>query len=344
MLLPRPSLAVLLSAALALASPAQARSITVALTYDDLPELSLIDDQAYDDALNAALLAGLKRHHFPATGFVVESKLDDLDRARQTAILAQWLAAGMDLGNHTFSHDSPNDLGAARYIADIDKGDATTAALMAKLHKRPRWFRHPYLETGSPASVRRAIDHWLETHHYRVAPVSLVPSDFTFSEPYDAAILRHDEVHARELRRAWLAYLQRSITWYRKASHALFDRDIAYVMLLHATRLNADTIDDFATILARNHMKVVTLDKAMHDPAYRIPEAYAGKDGIDWMERWSLALNKPLPWDDFREPSARIQAEYRKVDKDAEAGTLNPDETAPPAPDEPPEAAKPATR
>ena len=319
----------------AAATPAAAHDATIALTFDDLPELSLIDSQAYDDSLTDDLLAGLRRHHFPATGFVVESKLDELDRARQTAILDKWLQAGMDLGNHTFSHDSPDELGTAGYIADIDKGDTVTRALMAKLHRRPRWFRHPYLETGSTPHARRAIDSWLAAHGYRVAPVSLVPSDFTFSEPYDAAVGRGETTHARELRRAWLAYLQRSITWYREASQVLFGRDVAYVLLLHATRLNADTIDDMAAMLARNHLRVVTLDKAMRDPAYRIPDSYAGKDGVDWMERWSLALKKPLPWESFREPPARIQAEYNKVDKDAESGPLNLDASAPPAPDEP---------
>jgi peptidoglycan/xylan/chitin deacetylase (PgdA/CDA1 family) len=331
-----------LIAALALASPACAKDAQVALTFDDLPALNLVDNQVFVDDLTARLIAGLKRHDFPATGFVVEGKLDDLVRDRQIADLQAWLDAGFDLGNHTFSHDSPNQLGAKAYIADIAKGDVEIRALLAARHRKPRWFRHPYLETGATPAIRKAIDDWLAANHYRIAPVSLVPSDYTFAEPYDVAIARKDTVHARYLRRSWLAYLQRSILWYREASHALFGRDVRYVMLLHATRLNADTIDDIAAVLKRDHLKVVSLDHAMKDPAYRIPDRYAGKDGIDWMERWSRALGKSLPWDDFREPPARIQAEYTRVDKDADEGKLPTDETAPPAPEEPAEAPAPS--
>jgi len=324
-----------LAAACLAITPAHARSGQIALTFDDLPELSLVTDQSYVDHFTDDLLAGLRRHHLPATGFVVASKLDELDRAHQIAVLDKWLAAGHDLGNHTFSHDSPNELGPNAYIADIARDDTPLRELMAPYHRHPRWFRHPYLETGSPAAARRQIDDWLATHGYRVAPVTLVPSDYIFSEPYDVAVARHEDAHARRLRRNWLAYLQRSISWYRQAAHALFGRDIAYVLLLHANKLNADTIDDLAAILNRNQLKAVSLDKAMRDPAYRTHDNYTGKDGIDWVDRWSQTLKKSLPWDSFREPPAAVKAEYDKVDKDAENGTLDLDHSAPPAPEEP---------
>jgi peptidoglycan/xylan/chitin deacetylase (PgdA/CDA1 family) len=53
----------------------------VALTFDDLPGLSLFNDQAWLDFINRELLRGLKRHHIPAIGFVNESKLDEAVRA-----------------------------------------------------------------------------------------------------------------------------------------------------------------------------------------------------------------------------------------------------------------------
>ena len=315
---------------LAVGGPAVAREARIALTFDDLPELSLVEDAGWDKDLNDRLLAGLRRHHLPATGFAVGDKLE-ADPAGQRAILESWLAAGFPVENHTYSHESPSELGTSGYIADIARNDAVLRPLLAQYHRRPRWFRHPYLETGSPAAARREIDAWLARHGYRVAPVSLVPSDYEFSEPYDAALAHRNDAHARAIRRAWLAYFCRSITWYREASHALFGRDVAYVLLLHANRLNADTIDDLAAILERDGLKAVSLDKAMRDPAYRIVDGYAGKDGIDWMERWSRALKKPLPWDRFREPPARIQAEYARVDKDAGTSPLTLDEVAPPA-------------
>jgi hypothetical protein len=54
-------------------------------------------DQPYVDDLNDRLLKGLRRHRLPAIGFVNESKLDEIDRARQIA----------NLDNHTYSQFNP---------------------------------------------------------------------------------------------------------------------------------------------------------------------------------------------------------------------------------------------
>jgi peptidoglycan/xylan/chitin deacetylase (PgdA/CDA1 family) len=289
---------------------------TVALTFDDLPGLSLLASQPYIDYINLMLLRGLKKHHFPATGFVNESKLDNGDRAHQITNLKRWLDAGMDLGNHTFSHESPNDLGAQRYIADIIKGEPVTKQLLAEHHKTMRYFRHPYLETGSPGAVKDAIDGWLATHGYTIAPVTIDADDWEFAQPYDDAIARHDEPRRLHIQREYLAYTERTMAWYQHAAQDVFGRQIAFVMLLHDTRLNADSLDDLADILKRRRLKPITLTQALKDPAYRTRDPYTGKDGIDWVERWSDELHKNMPWSTWQDPPKQIQDDYEKTEHD----------------------------
>ncbi len=300
------------------AAPAAARvnRSTIALTFDDLPALTILKDQASVNYLNAMIIRGLKRHRMPATGFVNESKIDELDRPQQIRILERWLDASMDLGNHTFSHESPNVLGAAGYIADVEKGEHVTRDLLAARNRHIQWFRHPYLETGTPEAVKLEIDDWLRSHGYRVAPVTIDANDWEFAEPYEDAIAGHDEARRKHILAEYLDYSVKTISWCRGAAHALFGRDIAYVMLLHATRLNADAIDELAEILKREKLKPVTLAQAMRDPAYRTRDPYVGKDGIDWLERWSIALRKELPWASFRDVPKEIEAAYDKVDRD----------------------------
>jgi peptidoglycan/xylan/chitin deacetylase (PgdA/CDA1 family) len=302
---------------LALAAP-EARATTgkVALTFDDLPALSLFADQSYVNYLNDMLLRGLRRHRLPAIGFVNESKLDALARPQQIANLEKWLDAGMDLGNHTFSHETPDVLGAKGYIEDIARGEPVTRSLLARRGKTLNWFRHPYLETGFPEPVKREIDAWLAAHGYRIAPVTIDADDWEFAEPYDDAISRHDEGRRLRIKKQYLEYTERTIAWYQSASNALFGRQIAFVMLLHATRLNADCIDDLAGILRRRKLTGVTLDEAMQDPAYRLDDPYAGHDGIDWMERWSNELHRDLPWGSWRDPPAQIVQEYDRGNND----------------------------
>lgn len=136
-------------------------------------------------------------------------------------------------GTHTYSHESPNALGAEAYIADIVRGEPVTTGLLRPYGRRLRWFRHPYLETGFPASVKRTIDGW------------------EFAEPYDDAIARKDNADQRRIKAEYLAYTASRIEWSIRSGRVLFRRDIAQVMLLHCTRFNADSIDDLAALFRR---------------------------------------------------------------------------------------------
>ena len=107
------------------------------------------------------------------------------------------------------------------------------------------------------------------------------------------------------------------IVWSQGAAQALFGRQIALVMMLHDTRLNADCIDALAAMLRRHRLRPVTLEQAMRDPAYRTPDTYAGSDGIEWLERWATAMHKPLAWDDFRLVPQDIVDDYARVDSGA---------------------------
>lgn len=299
------------------AVPPNARAAgKVALTFDDLPGLSVFADQPYVNYLNDTLLRGLRRHHLRAIGFVNEGKLDEINRTQQIANLGKWLDAGMNLGNHTFSHESPDTLGAQGYISDIARGEPVTRGLLKRRGKALEWFRHPYLETGFPEAVKREIDDWLTAHGYRIAPVTIDASDWEFAEPYDDAVARHDEARRLRIKAQYLGYTERTIGWYQSASNAVVGRQVAFVMLLHATRLNADSIDDLAAILKRRKLRGVTLEEAMKDPAYRIRDPYVGHDGIDWIERWSNELRKPLPWDSWQDPPAQIVREYDALNND----------------------------
>jgi len=288
----------------------------VALTFDDLPALTVLKDQPYVDYLTKTLVDGLKRRHIPATGFVNEGKLDDLIRARQIDNLKRWLDAGLHLGNHSYSHYSASTVGARAYIADIVRGEQVTRPLLEAHGEAMRWFRHPYLDTGSPAPVRREIDGWLAAHGYRVAPVTIDADDWEFAEPYDDAIARHDRPRQQRIRREYLAYTARRIAWSQASARVLFGRDIAHVMLLHGTRLNADTLGDLARLFRQAGLRPVSLSDAMRDPAYATRDDYAGKDGIDWLERWARTLHKTLPDAGNEDPPKDIQIEYDRVDND----------------------------
>ena len=291
-----------------------ARAEGVALTFDDLPTMALTASAPYAQATTKALLDGLRRHHLPATGFVIADKLDGDGGVARTALVDRWLDAGMALGNHTYSHVSLNKTPVEDYVAEVGRADGVLRPVLAARRRPLRWFRYPYLETGLTIEARRTFETWLADHGYRVAPVTMENSDYEFALPYDEAILRGDRAEAAKIKQAYLDYTAKAVAWYRTAGLQLLGRRPSFVFLLHATRLNADSLDRLAAILRRNDLHAISLDRAMQDPAYKIADAYAGPDGDEWLSRWARTLHKELPWDSFPEAPADIVAENDRLD------------------------------
>ncbi len=293
---------------------APAAAEDVALTFDDLPVFGKTVTTNDATAITRKLLRGLVANHLPATGFINEVKLEGDDRPERIALLTRWLDAGMDLGNHSYSHWSLTTTPVDAYIADVARGELRTRELLAARGRVPRWYRHPYLETGPSRAIRSEFEGWLTAHSYRVAPVTMENSDYLFALPYDDAIARGDHREARRIRAAYLHFTRAIIPWYREAALGLLGRRPAFVFLLHASRINADSIVALAKILHDDDLRPVTLDGAMTDPAYGIVDDYAGPNGDEWLTRWARTLHKDLPWASLPEPPAGIVAESARLD------------------------------
>ncbi|HET9629442.1 MAG TPA: polysaccharide deacetylase family protein [Novosphingobium sp.] len=301
--------------ALAACCSSAASAGEIALTFDDMPGIDL-PDPAYVHRINRDLLAGLQRHQFTATAFVNAGKFEQLRDPRGAAFLRTWLQGGMDLGNHTYSHESVNALGADAFMADVIKGEPVLLQALAGRHRALHWFRFPDLETGADAATKRSVEEALAARHYRSAPVTIDPDDWQFAEPYDEAVLHHDKARQKQIAGEYIAHLAEAIDWSRKASNALFGREIAFIILLHDSKLNADHMDSVARVLGERHLRVVSLDEAIRDPAYATPDGYVGPDGIEWLERWSRTLGRTLPWDDYPDVPADIVAAYDRIEHD----------------------------
>jgi peptidoglycan/xylan/chitin deacetylase (PgdA/CDA1 family) len=304
----------LISLAMAMAAATPAAAEDVAITFDDLPTLSLVDSTAYARETTRILLDDLVKADVPAIGFVNEDKLEGADHAARVALLSQWLDAGMDLGNHSYSHLSLTSTPVDAYIADVTKGETVTRALLAERGRAPRYYRHPYLETGATPEARVKFEGWLADHGYQVAPVTMENSDWLFALPYDEAVLSGDSNYAMQVQAAYLSYTAQIVPWYRQAAYDVLGRRPAFVLLLHASRLNADSFDGITKILTENDLHPVTLEKALDDPAYSIADTYTGPDGDEWLTRWAMTLHAQLPWKTLPKEPSDISTESARLD------------------------------
>src|SRR5829696_7883253 len=129
---------------------------TVAVTIDDLPVVSTRNDLQNRIKITKKLLGHIRKAKVPVIGFVNENKLYNADRRdeKQIDLLRMWLDAGLELGNHTYSHRSLNAIPLAEYQADLLKGESITRELLGRKKKTLRYFRHPFLQTGRSLDIK----------------------------------------------------------------------------------------------------------------------------------------------------------------------------------------------
>jgi peptidoglycan/xylan/chitin deacetylase (PgdA/CDA1 family) len=298
----------------ALSSLAQQRS--VALTFDDLPVVGTVDP-AEARSINTAILDSLDRHHAPAIGFVIESRVQDIGKSQGQELLSQWVERRYELGNHTFSHTISDNLTAEQFENGIVAGEVSFAAALSKVGKTPHFFRFPQNHTGDTKAKHDAIAAFLALRGYKVAVCTIDNEDTTFNAAYLKMLSSKDDASTTKLRVAYLAYTSTEIDYYTGLHKQIFGREIPHVMLLHVNRLNADLIDRLLKLFERKQYRFVTLDAALSDPALNTPDAFVprySKYGPMWGYRWAEELGVRVNGNLESEPPAWI-FQYAKEQK-----------------------------
>jgi peptidoglycan/xylan/chitin deacetylase (PgdA/CDA1 family) len=273
---------------------AQTKERFVAVTIDDLPVVAKNSDLRVRQEITRKLLAHIKKARVPAIGFVNEEKLyrDGKPDEAEIALLQSWLDAGLELGNHTYSHPSLHNISLEKYTEEILKGEIITKELLAKKKMQMRYFRHPFLHSGLDLETKQKLGDFLQTHKYTIAPVTLDNSDWIFARAYDNAIEKKDKNLQKRVGEAYLAYLDTKLDYWERQSVKLFEREIRQMMLLHANTINSDYFDDVAKVFKKRGYKFITLEEALKDEAYKLPDTFTRKAGISWLHRWALAKGK----------------------------------------------------
>ena len=274
----------LLTTALSPSQPAR----EVCFTIDDLPWVSAVPQPIESvEKQTRQLLAGLAAHRIPAIGFVNEGKLQRDGRAvpAQEQLLKLWLDAGLELGNHTFSHRDFHATPLDEFKQEVVRGEPVTTRLMGK---RPRYFRHPFLHTGRSLDDKKGLERFLAERGYRVAPVSIDNSDYIFASAYDRA----SASERTKVLDTYIEYMTAVVAYYEQQSQVIVGREIRQTLLIHANSLNAHAIDRLARMFEQRGYTFVTLDRALEDPAYGSADTYTGAAGMTWLHRWAITAGK----------------------------------------------------
>ena len=266
----------------------------VAVTIDDLPA-GMADrlPASQITAMTTKLLGTLRDQKIPVVGFVNEKKLFKSGEAdERIKALQMWLDYGFDLGNHTFSHASLNQIGLKDWEDDVLQGESVLKILMASHKMKLRYFRHPYLDTGRDLLTRRNAEAFLVERGYRIAPITLDGWDWAFAGIYEDAKQRNDTAMEQQIVKDYLAYHDAVFAYDEQLSKTVVGYEPKQILLLHASNLEADHIGELLDLIRKRGYRFITLEDALGDSAYSLPDTYVGEEGTGWLEHWAITQGK----------------------------------------------------
>src|SRR5215470_6602424 len=267
----------------------------VAITIDDLPA-GAAGFMTADEitSMTTRLLTTLRDQKVPAVGFVNEKKIYKTGEAdARIAALRMWLDYGFELGNHTYSHASLNRVGLKAWEEDIIQGESVMKLLLADHKMQMRYFRHPYLDTGRDLETRRKVEEFLTQRGYHIASITFDVWDWMYAPVYDDSKKRGDIKLQDDLVKSYLSYSDSVFAYDEQLSKQILGYECKQIILLHGNNLEADHIGDLLDVLRKRGYRFITLEDALSDQAYGLPDTYVGEEGTGWLDHWAITRGKP---------------------------------------------------
>jgi peptidoglycan/xylan/chitin deacetylase (PgdA/CDA1 family) len=277
-----------------IAAQAPAPERRVAITIDDGPVVGELKDLGNFQRISAGLMESLQAERVPATIFINERQLNvQGQRDGRAVVVAQWLDAGYDIGNHTYSHLSLNEVPLWQFEDNVIKGEVIMRPLIEERGSKLVWFRYPFLDSGTTAEVHQKFLDFLEQRHYRVAPITVDYKDYLFAGAYGRMLRAGKAEIAEKIRQAYLEQVDDGFAAAERISRDLFGYELPQILLIHCSELNSISLRGSIARMRTRGYRFVTLEEAMTDPAYARPDTFTGPGG-SWLERTGDAMGKPV--------------------------------------------------
>lgn len=267
----------------------------ISITIDDLPfNIAQRISNSEMKFRIEKLLGQIKTIGAPVVGFVNEVKLEVSNRRDQerVEILNLWLEAGVELGNHTYSHKGGNSVPLDEYKTDIVKGERTLLELLKARNETLRYFRHPFLHTGLTLEYKHSVENFLSERGYIIAPVTIDNSEWIFASAYDKKFVAGDSAAMKKIGEEYINYMREKLLYFEDQTNKLLGRQINQILLIHANRLNADYYVELCEMIKNENYSFIALEEALKDEAYKSEDTFIKNNGISWLHRWAYSQGK----------------------------------------------------
>ncbi len=241
----------------------------IAITIDDGPSSGAGDDLEMYQRITDGIREAFVRNKVPAIMFINENQLNvGGQRDSRVRSLETWLDAGLELGNHTYSHRRPDEAELHRYFDDVVQGEVVTRKLLSDRGQSLVWYRYPYLATGR-GNLAQQIEDFLTMRGYRIAPVTIDYKDYSFATDYSRLLRAGEKAKAQErVAEMWRA-LDTAFERSEKESMRIVNYEIRQILLIHCNLMNAITLDETLKRIRDRGYEFISLQEAMQDPVYQ---------------------------------------------------------------------------
>lgn len=264
----------------------------MAVTVDDLPFVGTYQPKKIS-AATEKLLQTFRQYDITAVGFVNEVYSEDTDNAElKTGLLEDWLKAGHELGNHTWSHPSLTQVTLEEYQEDILQGEKISRALSLKYGQPYRYFRHPFLHTGNDSLKKYGLEKFLDEKGYTPVPVTMDGDDWYFSQAYVKAGRLGDTALQSYIGKEYVKHTLAFVKYYEDLTLEVAGEPVSQIFLIHANELNSRYFSDILSELRSQGYRFLTVEEALKDKVYGMPEKTIVPGGFSWLHRWRMTAGK----------------------------------------------------
>ncbi len=256
----------------------------VAITIDDLPWNAGLPPGTDRAEAIARLVDTLRARSIPAVGFV------NCDRVTDTKQLDPWIKGGLELGNHAATHMDLSSRPLADWTEDVRRCDTQLRQRTGAV----RFFRYPYLHQGDTLEKRDGAYAALAAMGVRVAHVSIDNHEWKFAADYGRTT---DSAARAQLGARYVQHMSDAAAHFKALATRKTGRDIKHVLLLHANALNADHGAAMLDRLASEGWTFISLDAALSDPVYALPDTWVSPNGPSWLHRIEPRFPDELDWE-----------------------------------------------
>jgi peptidoglycan/xylan/chitin deacetylase (PgdA/CDA1 family) len=264
----------------------------LAITMDDLPVHGTLPPGETRLSVAQKILAAFKAAGVPEVyGFINGYQLER--EPGSEAALSAWTAAGYPLGNHTWSHQNLNRIGAQEFDAEVARNEETLRRFGGgELRK---WLRYPYLAEGNDPAKRDSARAVLARRGYRIAAVTMDYSDWQWNDAFVRCMAPGRESELAALDTAYLANVRETADRSRALSRALYGRDVPYVLLTHIGMMEARMMPRVLEVYRQAGFRFTTLEAAQRDSIYRRDMDPGQPAGAPSLEARARQRGLPLP-------------------------------------------------